>query len=278
MKNWFIHFKIHHSLFVIRSSQEVAGYIKFNNLINPLNMRRVITILSACFLFLLAPKIQAQEIKAVHPDKPQYVEWNQLNPNQIILYNIKSGELIGTPLLHEDFMKGVIYFHADRKVSDLMINYNIFTGELLYKKEEHIYQVNTNDVMYFTVIEPESNKTQMYQQEFIPQASRSEFIQVLYEGNTSLFKRRVKEFRESDYKNPYSDAKRYDEYIDRTIYMVKHNREMKVLKPRKKAILELFSDQADQIRAYLKKEDINLHNENDLIKLIDHYNKLRGNY
>ena len=56
--------------------------------------------------------------------------------------------------------------------------------------------------------------------------------------------------------------------------MVKHNREMKELKPRKKSILELFSDQADRVGVYLKEEEINLRNEDDLIKLIDYYNKL----
>ena len=214
-------------------------------------MRQLRTFLIACVLIAPALKTYSQEIKAVHPDKPQYIEINQLNPEQIIMYNIVSGELIGTPLLSEDFMRGTIYFHTDRKVSDLMINYNIFKGELLYKKEGKTYEVNTDDVLYFTVTEPEENKIQMYQQEYIPQASRREFIQVLYEGNTVLYKRRVKEFQESDYKNPYSDAKRYDEYRDRTIYMVKHNREITELKPRKKAILELFSDQADQVGIFL---------------------------
>ena len=237
-------------------------------------MRRIITILLACALITLSPKIYSQEITAVHPDKPQYVEWNQLNSEQIIMYNIKSGELIGTPFMNEDFMEGAIYFHSDRKVSNLMINYNIFTGELLYKKEGQTYEVNTNDVLYFTVTEPEGNKIQMYQQEFIPQAGRREFIQVLYEGETTLYKRRVKEFQESDYKNPYSDAKRYDEYTERIIYMVKHNREMKELKPHKKALLELLSDQADQIGIFLKEKEINLRNEDDLIKLFDYYNKL----
>ncbi len=237
-------------------------------------MRRILTIAMTSALIAMTPIIYSQEIKAVHPDKPQYVEWNQFNPNQIIMYNLKSGELIGTPLLNEEFMNGTIYFMADRKVSDLMINYNIFTGKLLYKKEGQTYEVNTNDILYFTVTNPEEKEIQMYQQEFVPQASRSEFIQVIYEGETPLFKRRVKEFRESDYKNPYSDAKRYDEYSDRTIYMVKHNREMKELKLRKKAILELFSDQADQIGVFLKEREINLHNEDDLIKLFDYYNNL----
>jgi hypothetical protein len=237
-------------------------------------MRHLITFLIVCVLVAPALKTYSQEIKSVHPDKPQYLEINQLNPEQIITYNIKSGELIGTPLLSEDFMKGTIYFHTDRKVSDLMINYNIFTGELLYKKEGNTYEVNTSDVLYFTVNEPEENKIQMYQQEFIPQASRREFIQVLYEGNTMLYKRRVKEFQESDYKNPYSDARRYDEYRDRTIYMVKLNRELKELKPRKKAVLELLNDQADQVGIFLKEEEINLNKEDDLIKLFDYYNKL----
>jgi len=237
-------------------------------------MRRIVTLLLVCVLIALTPKIYSQEIKAVHPDKPQYVEINQLNPEQMIFYNLKSGELIGTPMLNEDFMNGTIYFHTDRKVSDLMINYNIYTGKLLYKKEGQTYEVNTNDVLYFTVTEPEKNKLQMYQQEYIPQASRREFIQVLYEGKTTLYKRMVKEFQESDYKNPYSDAKRYDEYTDRILYMVKHNWEMKEFNPRKKSVLELFSDQADHVGVYLKEEEINLRSEDDLIKLIDYYNKL----
>ena len=116
---------------------------------------RQVNILFFVIFIITAANAQSQEIKAVHPDKPQYVEFNQLNPGQIIMYNIKSGELIGTPLLHEDFIEGTIYFHTNRKVSNLMINYNIYTGELLYKKEGLVYQVNTNDVLYFTFNDPE---------------------------------------------------------------------------------------------------------------------------
>ena len=114
----------------------------------------------------------------------------------------------------------------------------------------------------------------MYQQEYVPQASRREFLQVLYEGKTMLYKRRVKEFQEEDYKNPYSDAKRYDEYTDRILYMIKQNNVLKDLKPRKKAVLKLLSDQADKIGVFIKENELNLHNEDDLVRLIDYYNKL----
>ena len=100
-------------------------------------------------------------------------------------------------------------------------------------------------------------------------------MQVLYQGKSILFKRYRKEFLKADIGQPYGSNRQTDEYNDYYEYYVSANgKEPVILKPRKSATVEIFSDKSEIIEEFIKKEKINLKDETDLIRLVEHYDKI----
>jgi len=53
-----------------------------------------------------------------------------------------------------------------------------------------------------------------------------------------------------------------------------NDREISLIKPNKKSVLEIFNDKSDQMGNYIKKEKINLKEEADLLLLVKYYDGL----
>ena len=101
------------------------------------------------------------------------------------------------------------------------------------------------------------------------------FLRVLYNENSILYKRYSKDFKEADYGGAYSQDRRYDEYHDRHAYYLKTgDRELQVLKPRKKSLLELLGDKNGEIEKYLKQEKPDLKTDEGLVQVILFYDSI----
>ena len=100
-------------------------------------------------------------------------------------------------------------------------------------------------------------------------------MQVLYQGESSFFKRYRKQFLEADFYKPYGQGRQVDEYNDYSeYYVIAGGHEISLLKPKKSSVLEIFNDKSDLIGNYIKKAKINLKDEADLIRLVKYYDSL----
>jgi len=228
-----------------------------------------------CLGMIIPSILSAQSGTVDFREKASYIDQVQLGRNMLITYNLGHTELKGTPFLFEDFRKGDVYFSNKKMVRDLMINYNCFTGELLYNSEDITYIVNKLDIDYFTLTGDQPDEILLFKQVFIPDEKKRDFLQILYDEKTILFKRHLKEFKETEIKSPYHNNQEYDEYVDKKEYLVS-TKDGKIvpLKPRKNSIMKTFPDQATVLEEFIKNEKINLKNETDLIRLIEYYDSL----
>jgi len=239
-----------------------------------MRLSNVISILFIFFVF--QPDIHAQELKEEKLIEPGFAEWEKfIEGNEYQVYKMRSGNYLGTPFLYQDFKRGSVIFSNHGKISDVPLNYNISTAEVVYQKGGKTYLMFTDYVLSFTVSDTSSDKIRTFSREFIPHAKRSEFIEILTEGKVILYKRRIKEMLETEKNSHYSSPGPLDEYTDRKQFLVKQDNEIKLLRQRKKPTLELFGDHTTGISQYIKKEKIKLHREEDLIKLVDYYNGLQ---
>lgn len=181
----------------------------------------------------------------------------------------------GTPLLFEDFHKGDFYFTNKTYLTDLKINYNCYTNELLYFDENNAYIANSQDIDFFAVTGNDKDSVLLFKQVFLLSEKGRLFMQVLYQRKSTFFKRYKKQFLEADFYKPYGQGRQVDEYNDYYDYYVKPDgREITLLKPKKSSVMGIFSDKSDLIGNYIKKEKINLKDEADLIRLVKYYDSL----
>jgi len=181
----------------------------------------------------------------------------------------------GTPNIFKEFHKGNFYFSDKTCIADILINYNCYTDVVLFSDGKNNYTTNSQDIDYFTITRGENGPILLFKQVFLSSEKKRIFMQVLYQGESVLFKRYRKEFLKADLDKPYGSNRQRDEYNDYYEYYVSiAGKEPVILKPRKNAVVEIFNAKSDKIDDFIKNEKIDLKNEADLMKLVEHYDKI----
>jgi hypothetical protein len=251
-----------------------TGLINLNASINNHNcivMRKFLIII---ILFLTPAFLSAQQLPAGYDAISNMQQHLWMNKN-LISANAAFEGIKGTPLLFEEFRTGNFYFNNKTCITGKMINYNCFTDDVLFSDENMTYVANSQDIDYFTITGNEEDVILLFKQVFLSSEKKRIFMQVLYQGQSVLFKRYRKEFLEADYNKPYGQNRQVDEYNDYYEYYVKPDgREITLLKPKKSSVMDIFSDKPDLIGNYIIKEKISLKDEADLIRLVKYYDSL----
>jgi len=207
----------------------------------------------------------------------------QINLNEILLGSsdyirtFSSGYegVKGTPNIFEDFHKGNLYFNNKTSISNIMINYDCYHDNVLYSNGSKILIINSQNIDFFTIRSIDEEKFLLFKQVFLESEKRRIFLQVIYDKQSILYKRYKKEFLKADYTGPYNANRRYDEYIDEQEYYIKLSEgEIQQIKSRQKFIKEIFWNNSAMVEKFIKDEDINLKEEDDLIRLINFYDNL----
>jgi hypothetical protein len=184
----------------------------------------------------------------------------------------------GTPNVFEDFRKGNLYFTNKISVAGIMINYDCYNDNILYTEKDHIYIINGKNIDFFTIENGWGSGNLLFKQVFLESEKKIIFLQIIYECQSTLFKRYKKKFIEADYTGPYNADRRYDEYIDDQDYYIKlTDGKIRQIKTRKKHIKEIFGDKSTMILEFIKEENIDLKDENDLVQLVEYYDKIKVN-
>ena len=90
-----------------------------------------------------------------------------------------------------------------------------------------------------------------------------------------MLKRITKTFRQADYKNLYSIDVRYDAFRDVfSYYLLKSDQTLTKLKLSGKSIIDVLGDRQDDLKAFIKQENLNFKTENDAILLVKRYDSL----
>jgi len=181
----------------------------------------------------------------------------------------------GTPLVFKEFHTGNFYFSNKTCISGKQINYNCYTDEVLFSEENNTYTANSENIDYFTLTGNEDRAILLFKQVFLLSEKKRVFMQLLYQGESILFKRYRKEFLKADIDKPYGQNRQVDEYNDyHEYYVMTGEQEPVLLKPRKSSLIEIFSDKSDLMEDFIKKEKIDLKNETDLVELVKHYDNI----
>ena len=181
----------------------------------------------------------------------------------------------GTPNIFQQFQKGNFYFSNKTCITDKLINYNCYSDEVLFSDEKNIFTANSKDIDYFTINNGKDGAILLFKQVFLSSGKKRIFMQVIYQGESILFKRYRKEFLKADVGQPYGSNRQVDEYNDYYEYYVSAGGiEPVILKPRKSSVPEIFGDKSELMEDFIKNEKINLKNEQDLVRLIEHFDKL----
>ncbi|MBD2755000.1 hypothetical protein [Spirosoma validum] len=189
--------------------------------------------------------------------------------------------LRGSPYFLPEWNKGQIEMIAGQNYKDVPIKFDAYRQHLILLRtrvSSDSIIVNADQVKSFQFA---TNDGQFYVFRRYPTAKtadgslREGYFLVLYQRKSALLKRIVKTLRKADYKNPYSSDTRYDEF--RTVvsyYLLKPDQRLVKVKLSDKTLEDALGDHKDELKAFVKQENLSFKNENDAIQLVKKYDSL----
>lgn len=148
------------------------------------------------------------------------------------------------------------------------LRYNLETQQLEYAENDHVYSVQ-EAVQSFTLVDSVGN-THLFTK--LGTAQPAGFYETLVEGRISLLKQYTvkKEVTEDWY-----TKKKTNKMVKQDIYFTKKEGLIQKLNPSTKNVASALTDKKDEVTAFVKDEQLDLKQGNDLIKVFKYYNALK---
>lgn len=230
------------------------------------------SLFSVCLLLLSALTVQAQLQTTVNANNNNLGALATYGPDGA---NIGSTSLVinppenieGSLYLFEDWNNnGVFVTTVDRKLLIRNINFNIDYGVF----ESQI----SNDTVFtfgFDNVSRVFVNSREFKARFIPAKGLYDVYEVIFENdNFALLKKYYIEIREGS-DNPMVNRK--NRYVTRSNYYIEQNDALKLFKFKKKNLLNLAGDKADEIEAYAKKYRLSFKKEIDVSRMFSFHLK-----
>lgn len=181
-------------------------------------------------------------------------------------------EVEGQIFFNEDWVKGKIYFNTEYTVFDVPIKYLVKGGEMLIHHKGEILAVSNPQTMDSIIV---GNHTFIYGKLLYGNKIIDDFMELLGGGKkVQLLKYYTCRFIKGRDVSSYS-APDPDRYVLKMEYYIRRNNEVaELIKDNKKSILQLLADKREKVQAFVKKNKLKVGREDDLIKIINHYNDL----
>ncbi|MGI4750649.1 MAG: hypothetical protein ACRYFB_08450 [Janthinobacterium lividum] len=197
------------------------------------------------------------------------------NVNGTVVQSVDYSDIKGSQYLYEEWTKGDITMYDNTIYKNMDVKYSLLDDKLYFKgKDGQQVMSFSNPVKEFTVNDPSSAiKPITFREGYknIPGITMNSFLEILVSGKTQLLKKVSKRIQtENVYPNTsvnkyFTESKQYYLYILDRGTLIKND---------KKTILSILSDKKVPLENYIKENNLNLKEDNDLEKLITYYNSI----
>ncbi|MGB5358288.1 MAG: hypothetical protein WBN11_16470 [Eudoraea sp.] len=209
-----------------------------------------------------------------------YVGIAQYNGNPLI---ISHGQMeltyydaptVGTPYLDEIYKKGTTIISNNSENTRLM-RYNAYSDEIefLSKQDKPLKLLKRENI----VVELDGRTYQVFPYRFKSKKVRG-YFNPLNEGNVVLYLQpRKRLIPAENLEHGYDEIDPAQYLNDFNYYLKIGDKPIEKIDLSKKDILSLLSDRYDELKTYIKKNDLKLRKEADALQLIQYYNDLAAN-
>jgi hypothetical protein len=180
----------------------------------------------------------------------------------------------GSPYLFRDFIIGEAISTDNTRYINANFRYNMYTDQIEYEKYGEVYILNNpGDFEYFIL----GDHILCYRLFSTPDGLlKKGYFQLLNKGEDAvLFKKKNVRFvppKEAEAYAPASPAKFMS--ASDSYYISFQGRPLVMLNLKKKEFLTVFPEKSNEIEKYIANEKLSIRKEEDLLKLVEFYNKL----
>src|SRR5918993_3908027 len=179
----------------------------------------------------------------------------------------KYSSVSGSPFVVDKWQKGSVTT-AKGIYKDLLLKLDAYSNTVLFNKDDQAYEFQ-DPVTMFTI--EASKDTQVFRKGLTgPSLKPEQFVQVLVDGKTSLYRSDIKLFAEINQINKglvksFTTSTRYFLVKDGTVQLIKLN---------KSELLAMLADRRSELETTISKEKLDLRRQSDVVSLVKTYNSL----
>lgn len=216
-----------------------------------------IALITLCWLYII--NVKAQTLNSINGTSVQLTDFRDVK---------------GSPYFYNDWLKGDVIMSDDVVHQNMDLRYNLVDDQLYFKSSNQSVLTFADPVKQFTINAPEGSIQVLtfrkgYQN--IPGTTSTSFLEILTEGKTQLLKKFSKKIQtENVYPNTSTD-KFFTE--TKTYYIFKDGKGI-LIRLDKKSIISALSNKQTELETYIKQNNLNLKDDEDLRKLITYYNSI----
>ena len=183
----------------------------------------------------------------------------------------KYSSIRGTPFLVDKWIKGNVTTPKG-VYQNLELKFNVYDNALFFNKNDESFELQ-DDIVSFTLMpKTEDPATYMVYKKGIAGADLhdNQYVQVLLEGNMSLYKLDVKQLSEMSEIN----AGIVKNFTNNAKYYIGKNHDLQFIKINKTEILNALKDKQDKIQAFINEKKFSFRKDTDVIEVLKYYNSL----
>ncbi len=180
---------------------------------------------------------------------------------------LEVSKIEGSPYLDEKFVRGNVTTLDSIQYRNVPLRYNIYNDEIEFMVDEEKYLAISEPTLMANI----SIKDAVFI--YLKKDHKYGYYQLLEDGKIKLLLRYNVRFRQANYSNGINQARppKFNRGVNTHYIQLGYNEPQLIRK--KKDIDRVFGKDSDAIKALIKKEHIDIHNENDLHKLVKMLNK-----
>lgn len=179
--------------------------------------------------------------------------------------------LLGTPYLNEEWENAdIVLSHDDLLVRDILVKIDVSNNWIEVKREGEIFLLYIDDThsLFF-----KNSNTAFITGNGIAENSPEGFYEVLYNEKSSLFCHYSTSIKKATYIPAFNVGEKDDKIIIEKKYYAFLNNQLIELEKNKKKLIQQFHSN-NEIITFIKQNNINPKNEQDLIKFIKYYDSI----
>lgn len=198
--------------------------------------------------------------------------FNDVNHTKVKL--TKYDGVDGTPFFMESWMKGDVKLANGSSFNNLLLKYNQEEDQIYYQNKDNDEMFAFVDsIIEFSITYPQNNLsyTAHYRKGYknVSNINADSFYEVLADGKTQLLKKTSKAIEEH---KEYGSSTVIKKFVVNTKYYLYTGDNAVQIKLGNKPVLSLLNK--SEAEAYANKNNLNLKNESDVVKLLTYYNTI----
>ncbi len=189
----------------------------------------------------------------------------------------KAKEVEGSFFMNENWYVGSINLYDGRVLENIPLKYNLrddFLHILDENGENRIMRTNKIKSFRWFNLENKENEEFSNSSDYdIHDTPLTGVVKVLVEGKCDLLLHKNLILQKGTYSVVHDAGQKYDEYIINEDFYVDKDDHLQIVK-NKKTVLNIFEEEREKLKSYIKENRINVKKEEGLIAVVNYYNSL----